>query len=181
MKIYTRHGDKGETVLLGGKRVPKNNLRIEAYGTIDELNAHLGLLRDIVSHSQIQFRIQEVQSILFLMGSHLAVDPDEGTSFSLPAWPKMMTEHLEHDIDEMTAQLPELRNFILPGGDSSSSQCHIARCVCRRAERAVVALPEHNDVWLRSIEYLNRLSDYLFTLSRYLTKINHGQESLWNP
>ncbi|MFM7104591.1 MAG: cob(I)yrinic acid a,c-diamide adenosyltransferase [Flavobacteriales bacterium] len=181
MKIYTRNGDKGETGLLGGKRVRKNDLRIEAYGTIDELNAHLGLLRDRISDASTTVRIQEIQSILFLVGSHLAVDPDEGTSFNLPDWPEQMTEHLEEDIDKMTAQLPELRNFILPGGDSSASHCHIARCVCRRAERAVVALPNHDDVCLRSIEYLNRLSDYLFTLSRYLTKINSGQETLWNP
>jgi len=115
------------------------------------------------------------------MGSHLAVDPSEGTTFKLPDWPAQMTDHLELDIDTMTLQLPELRNFILPGGDSSSSQCHIARCVCRRAERAVVALPSQDEVKMRSIEYLNRLSDYLFTLSRYLTKINNGQETLWNP
>ncbi|MFM7104228.1 MAG: cob(I)yrinic acid a,c-diamide adenosyltransferase [Flavobacteriales bacterium] len=181
MKIYTRHGDKGETGLLGGKRVPKNDARIEAYGTVDELNAHLGLLRDLISDTHITARIQEVQSILFLMGSHLAVDPSEGTTFKLPDWPAQMTDHLELDIDTMTQQLPELRNFILPGGDSSSSQCHIARCVCRRAERAVVALPSQDEVKMRSIEYLNRLSDYLFTLSRYLTKINNGQETLWNP
>jgi len=181
MKIYTRHGDKGETGLLGGKRVPKNDARIEAYGTVDELNAHLGLLRDSISHAATILRIQEVQSILFLVGSYLAVDPDEGTSFKLPDWPDKMTAHLEHDIDAMTAELPELRNFILPGGDSAASQCHIARCVCRRAERAVVALPKHDPVCLRSIEYLNRLSDYLFTLSRYLTKINNGRETLWNP
>jgi cob(I)alamin adenosyltransferase len=181
MKIYTRHGDKGETGLLGGKRVPKNHTRIEAYGTIDELNAHLGLLRDHISDAKINSRIQEVQSILFLIGSHLAVDPDEGSSFKLPDWPEQMTTHLEEDIDAMTNQLPELRNFILPGGEPSSSQCHVARCVCRRAERAVVSLASQDAVKFRSIEYLNRLSDYLFTLSRYLTKINNGQETLWNP
>jgi cob(I)alamin adenosyltransferase len=181
MKIYTRHGDKGETGLLGGKRVPKNDARIEAYGTVDELNAHLGLLRDRVSDNSTVSRIQEIQSILFLMGSHLAIDPKEGSSFNLPNWPEQMTAHLEQDIDKMTAELPELRNFILPGGDSSASHCHIARCVCRRAERAVVALSTDDDVCLRSIEYLNRLSDYLFTLSRYLTKMNKGQEILWNP
>lgn len=181
MKIYTRHGDKGETGLLGGKRVPKNHDRIEAYGTVDELNAHLGLLRDRIADVAINQRIQEIQSILFLMGSHLAVDPEEGTSFKLPEWPAQMTVQLEQDIDTMTAGLPELRNFILPGGDSASSQCHVARCVCRRAERTVAALATHDDVRLRCIEYLNRLSDYLFTLSRHLTKINNGVETPWNP
>ena len=181
MKIYTRHGDKGETGLLGGKRVAKNDARIEAYGTVDELNAHLGLLRDVISDTPTNIRIQEVQHILFLMGSHLAVDPDEGTAFKLPDWPLEMTVHLEQDIDTMTQQLPELKNFILPGGNSISSQCHIARCVCRRAERTVVALPSQDEVKLRCIEYLNRLSDYLFTLSRYMTMINNGQETLWNP
>jgi len=180
MKIYTRTGDKGETGLLGGARVPKHHIRIESYGTLDELNSFLGLLRDTpgtASHIDAIIRIQEQ---LFTIGSHLAMEPGN-TSSALPAFDGNEITFLEQEIDAMTAELPEMRNFILPGGSQAVSVCHVARCVCRRAERLVVQLQESEKVDEELVRYLNRLSDYLFVLARLLGKETNSNEIPWKP
>ena len=180
MKIYTRTGDKGETGLLGGARVPKHHIRIESYGTLDELNSFLGLLRDTPGanlHTEAILRIQEQ---LFTIGSHLAMEPGN-TSFKLPEFSKDEIVFLEQEIDRMTAELPEMRNFILPGGSLAVSHCHVARCVCRRAERLVVLLNDSEKVDESIVTYLNRLWDYLFVLARMLSKETDAEEIPWKP
>jgi cob(I)alamin adenosyltransferase len=180
MKIYTRTGDKGETGLLGGARVPKHHIRIESYGTLDELNSFLGLLRDTpgaIAHTEAIVRIQEQ---LFTIGSHLAMEPGN-TSFKLPEFSKDEIAFLEQEIDRMTAELPEMRNFVLPGGSLAVSHCHVARCVCRRAERLVVLLNDSEKVDDSIVTYLNRLSDYLFVLARMLSKETGAEEIPWKP
>jgi cob(I)alamin adenosyltransferase len=180
MKIYTKGGDKGQTSLLGGKRVLKSNLRIEAYGTIDELNAQIGLLRDQNISDYIKEKLLKTQRTLFVIGALLAceVDPDQ---FSLSKIGDDDIVDLEKDIDVMEKDLPALKRFILPGGHTSVSLCHVARCICRRAERHVVLLSESEMVEEVIIRYLNRLSDYLFVLAR---KIGHDigiNEINWSP
>lgn len=178
MKIYTKGGDKGQTSLLSGKRVPKHHQRIEAYGTIDELNSHSGLLRDSAQNTVVTKQILEIQNILFTIGSHLAAEPGE-RSFPLPDIKTSSIEKLEKWMDKMDEELPEMRNFVLPGGHEAVSQCHICRCVCRRAERRVVELNENSPVDEVIIQLLNRLSDYFFVLSRWLTKQLDIQEVPW--
>lgn len=168
IKIYTKTGDTGLTSLLGGTRVPKHHVRIEAYGTIDELNSHIGLLRDTIDSSVHSDLLIGVQNMLFTIGSHLAADPEKNR-MELPAIPDNSVTILEKAIDEISAEVPEMRSFVLPGGHIHVSQCHIARCVCRRAERAVLRLSENAQVEGIHIQYLNRLSDYLFMLARWLT------------
>ena len=167
MKIYTRTGDKGQTSLLGGARVSKSNPKIDAYGTVDELNSYIGLLRDheeLKPHKNLLLSIQEN---LFTMGSILAVE--EGKSFDyIPKLRDESIKELEVTIDQMDDKLPEMRNFILPGGHPLVSYCHIARCVCRRAERIVIALSNEESIDDVIIRYLNRLSDFLFVLAREL-------------
>lgn len=167
-KIYTKTGDKGQTSLFGGARLPKYHIRIEAYGTVDELNAYIGLVRDATDNEEVRMILKEVQDRLFTIGSNLASDPSKEmiTPDIFPA----DIELLEQEIDRMTAVLPPLKSFILPGGHTTVSFCHLARCVCRRTERLVVALAENEKVELIIIQYLNRLSDYLFTLGRLLAK-----------
>jgi cob(I)alamin adenosyltransferase len=169
MKIYTKGGDKGHTSLLSGKRVPKSNLRIEAYGTIDELNSHLGLLRDKNISTAIKEDLLHIQKILFVVGSILSCEVDPET-YHLARVREADVAELERGIDTMEKELPVLNNFILPGGHEAVSQCHISRCVCRRAERFVVLLHEEEHIDEVIIQYLNRLSDYLFVLAR---KIGH--------
>lgn len=178
MKIYTKGGDKGETSLLGGQRVKKSNLRIEAYGTIDELNANLALLRDQAISDKMKENILEIQNTLFVIGAILAceVDPDR---FNLPTVKEEEIAHMEEMIDIMEDDLPVLKHFILPGGHPAVSQCHIARCVSRRAERQVVLLSEEVVVEAIIIRYLNRLSDYLFMLSRKIAKDLDIKEVYW--
>lgn len=176
-KIYTKAGDGGETSLLGGKKVYKHHSRVEAYGTVDELNAFLGLLSDSVSDISISKFIRQNQNILFNIGASLASDPEK--AFDLPGVHLQHISDLEAAIDEMDGQLPALKNFILPGGHPIVSYGHLARCVCRRAERQVVALSLHEKVDALIIQYLNRLSDYLFVLSRYLSKILGVEEIVW--
>lgn len=178
MKIYTKTGDNGNTALLGGERVMKSNKRIEAYGTIDELNAHLGLLRDYGVPDKVRDRILQIQNELFNIGSYLAceVDPDK---FRLIRITEQQIQRLEAEIDEMDSVLPRLKNFILPGGNIQVSQSHIARCICRRAERRVVALIRDIPLDLHVLKYLNRLSDYFFVLARYLGMANGAQELIW--
>lgn len=179
MKIYTKTGDKGQTSLFGGARLPKNHIRIEAYGTVDELNAYIGLVRDVAENQQVKAVLGAVQDRLFTIGSNLASDPSK--EMITPDIHQSDIVLLEEEIDRMTLELPTLRSFILPGGHTTVSFCHVARCVCRRAERMVVALAENEAVELMIIQYLNRLSDYLFTLGRLLAKDLDVEEVTWNP
>ncbi len=180
MKIYTKTGDKGQTGLIGGTRVSKANLRIDAYGTVDELNSWIGLLRTSQSDIRQAAMLAQVQDRLFVIGSHLAADPEK-SRMSLPDLREADVEQLEAEIDFMNESLPELKSFVLPGGNQQAAYGHLARTVCRRAERQVVALGEENPVEPVLLEYLNRLSDYLFTLSRKLCLDGGSDEIKWLP
>jgi cob(I)alamin adenosyltransferase len=180
MKIYTKTGDKGQTSLIGGTRVPKHHLRIESYGTVDELNSYIGLIRDQQVSEYQQNLLKEIQDRLFTIGSALASDPEK-SKMKIPDLHQEDIELLEKEIDTMTAELPELRHFILPGGSNAISFCHLARCVCRRAERICVHLSEDSFVDEKVMVYLNRLSDYLFVLSRKLCFDNQIEENKWIP
>jgi cob(I)alamin adenosyltransferase len=178
MKIYTKTGDKGTTSLFGGTRVSKGHDRINAYGTIDELNSYLGLLRDQeVNRPRVEF-IAAIQENLFIIGSVLATEPGN-TEVKIPALKPDSITVLETAMDEMDNLLPPMRNFILPGGHASVSFCHIARCVCRRAERLVVMLADNEPVEEKVIVYLNRLSDYLFVLARKMSTEIGAKEIPW--
>lgn len=176
-KIYTKTGDLGDTALFGGRRLSKSHLRIEAYGTVDELNAHLGLVRDQQTDATTRDLLHHIQSQLFSIGSILASDPDK--ELPVPKLTEDQVEALEKAMDNMDRELPELKNFILPGGHPHVSQCHITRCVCRRAERLVVALAGQEGVPAIVIKFLNRLSDYLFLLARWTAKELRVQEIIW--
>lgn len=178
-KIYTKTGDLGETSLFGGKRLPKNHLRIEAYGTVDELNSWIGLVRDSIEQNEIRALLKEIQDRLFTLGSNLASDPDK--DMITPDIQETDIEKLEQAIDKMNETLPPLKNFILPGGHTTVSFCHITRCVCRRTERNVVALAQNEAVEGIIIRYLNRLSDYLFVLGRKLAQDLSVEEVAWKP
>ncbi len=176
-KIYTKTGDAGETALFGGKRLPKSHLRIEAYGTVDELNSFLGLVRDSTQDVQVRYNLSVIQNKLFSLGASLATDPAK--NLKTPSVEPADIQFLENEIDEMEMELPPLKNFILPGGHVTVSYCHVARCVCRRAERLVVALNLEEPVEPIVIQYLNRLSDYLFVLARKLGKDLFAPEVIW--
>ena len=179
-KIYTKTGDKGTTALIGGTRIPKNHIRIEAYGTVDELNSWLGCIYDQLSVQELKELLKEIQDRLFTLGSSLACDPDKNTKMEIPDLKPKDILLLEHEMDRMNEVLPELKNFVLPGGNLTASNCHVARCVCRRAERICVAIQEENQfIDPQVIQYLNRLSDYLFVLARYILHINKGEETIW--
>jgi len=180
MKIYTKTGDKGETSLIGGTRVPKYHLRIEAYGTVDELNAYIGLIGCQPIDPHHQALLKEVQDRLFTVGASLAADP-ERSRMKIPDLLDADIELLEKEMDAMNVQLPELKHFILPGGNTIVSYCHLARCVCRRAERLAVHLKEESFVDDKVTIYLNRLSDYLFVLSRKLNADEGTSEHIWVP
>lgn len=180
MKIYTKTGDKGETSLLGGTRVNKSHLRIDAYGTIDELNAHLGFLRDQEANQKREEKLSIIQDRLFVVGAMLATDPEKNT-VKIPELKKEDVLFLEAEIDRMESGLPPLTNFILPGGHPVVSYAHIARTVCRRAERAIILLRESSAVDELIPEYINRLSDYLFVLGRQLALELQVQEITWQP
>jgi cob(I)alamin adenosyltransferase len=180
MKIYTKTGDQGITSLLGGVRVPKSDLRIDAYGTIDELNSYLGLLRDQeVNRKRTDF-LKEIQDRLFTIGADLATVPGKD-KVKKPDLHKEDVEQLEQEMDIMDAQLPMLTAFILPGGHPSVSFCHLARTVCRRSERIVVELASIEPVSDLVIKYLNRLSDYLFVLGRKMAQELDIEEVTWKP
>src|SRR5574343_797358 len=167
-RIYTKTGDSGTTSLIGGTKVPKSHLRIEAYGTIDELNSYIGLCRDIITDGDTIKMLVEVQDRLFTIGSSLACDPIKEPKLRLPDLRESDIQLLEKEIDGMEAALPEMTSFILPGGHPTVSHLHVARCVARRAERCCVRLElESLEVEPVILKYLNRLSDYLFVLSRY--------------
>jgi len=176
-KIYTKTGDKGETSLFGGKRLPKNHIRIEAYGTVDELNSYIGMLKDIIELEATRNTLKEIQDRLFTIGANLASDPDK--TMQIPDLIASDIEVLEKGIDHMEQELSPLKHFILPGGHTSVSFCHIARCVCRRAERIVIALQQESSVETIIVQYLNRLSDYLFVLARFQAKNVGVEEIKW--
>jgi cob(I)alamin adenosyltransferase len=180
MKIYTKKGDKGETGLIGGVRVSKNDLRINAYGTVDELNAHIGMLRDSISNNEVEVQLLDIQDRLFTAGSLLAVG-EKGTSMKLPELMESDITMLETWIDKMDKSLPEMKTFVLPGGHLTVSKCHIARTVCRRAERIIVELSNRVNIDSVILSYFNRLSDYLFTLSRKLSADLNATETPWVP
>jgi cob(I)alamin adenosyltransferase len=180
MKIYTKTGDKGLTSLIGGTRVPKHHLRIESYGTVDELNSYIGLIRDQDISGHDKEVLKHIQDRLFTIGASLAADP-ERSKMVIPDLHLADIELLEKEMDAMDEQLPQLKHFILPGGDNAISFCHIARCVCRRAERIVVHLAEESTVDEKVSIYLNRLSDYLFTLARKIGSEHKIPENKWIP
>jgi cob(I)alamin adenosyltransferase len=181
-RVYTKTGDKGTTGLIGGSRVAKDHIRIEAYGTVDELNSYLGLVSDQCSDTAITHQILEIQDRLFTIGSSLATDPEKAPKMKLPDLNDSDILWLEQRIDEMDDQLPEMKSFILPGGNVAASTAHVARCVCRRAERLCVHMANNNEfVAEQVLKYLNRLSDYLFVLSRFIVHKNGGTEIPWRP
>ena len=182
MKIYTKTGDKGTTSLIGGTKVPKSHLRIEAYGTVDELNSYIGLCKDLLTDEQGKKILLEVQDRLFTIGSSLACDPIKEPKMRIPDLKETDIELLEKEIDRMEETLPAMKSFILPGGHTTLSHLHIARCVCRRAERCCVRLElESLEVEEIIIKYLNRLSDYLFVLSRFTGQQLKVEEIPWKP
>lgn len=182
LKIYTKTGDLGKTSLIGGTKVPKSHLRIESYGTIDELNSYIGLVSDLTNVEPIKIILKEIQDRLFTIGSSLACDPDKEPSMKLPDLTEADIMLLENEIDKMNESLPPMKSFVLPGGHTTVSTTHIARCVCRRSERLCVNMQEHGlFVDPLVIKYINRLSDYLFVLSRYTAHLLNVPEILWKP
>jgi cob(I)alamin adenosyltransferase len=187
MKVYTKTGDLGTTALFGGTRVPKHHIRIESYGTVDELNSHIGLIRDQEINPHYKKVLIEVQDRLFTLGAILATPPDK--ELLKNGQPRLQNlgliesdiEFLENEIDTMEETLPPMTNFVLPGGHTTVSYCHIARCVCRRAERLSVHLNEIEPTDELVIKYLNRLSDYLFVLARKLSLDLKAEEVKWIP
>ncbi|MCD4683521.1 MAG: cob(I)yrinic acid a,c-diamide adenosyltransferase [Bacteroidales bacterium] len=180
IKIYTKGGDKGETSLLGGTRVPKYHERIDAYGTVDELNSFVGLLRDLNSNDHYRMILLDIQKKLFIAESHLASDKAENVA-KLPILSDEDISILENEIDKMNKELPELRSFILPGGHPVVSYCHIARTICRRAERLTIKIGEKYEIDELIVKYLNRLSDYFFVLARRLAKDFKVEDVIWKP
>ena len=187
MKIYTKTGDSGTTALYGGTRVKKYNLRIESYGTVDELNSYIGLIKDQEINNSIKKSLLKIQNQLFTLGAMLATPPEKETlksgkeRLNIPKVEKDSIKYLENEIDKMDHELPQMTHFILPGGHQAVSFCHIARCVCRRAERLSVELNDQESINNDIIKYLNRLSDYLFTLARKLSKDLSVEEIKWIP
>jgi cob(I)alamin adenosyltransferase len=180
MKIYTKKGDEGKTGLIGGTRVSKHALRIDSYGTVDELNSFIGVIRDYDINETYKKQVIEIQDRLFTIGSSLASDPDK-SKMKIPDLLESDVEVLEKWMDEMDAELPEMRFFVLPGGNHAVSFCHVARCVCRRAERLIVELDENDFVAPLVLSYMNRLSDYLFVLSRKIALDLKTEEQPWHP
>ncbi len=182
MKIYTKTGDKGKTSLIGGTKVYKSDLRIEAYGTVDELNSFIGLCLDHLKTHNIKSILAEVQDRLFTIGSALACDPEKETKLKIPDLHESDVELLEKEIDNMNEILPVMKSFILPGGHVSVSTLHVTRCVCRRAERCCVRMQKKElEIESLIIKYLNRLSDYLFVLARFTASQLNVVEIPWKP
>lgn len=181
-KIYTKTGDLGKTTLIGGTKVPKSHLRIESYGTIDELNSFIGLLCDQIQDPATRQTLHEVQDRLFTIGSSLACDPEKEPKMKLPDLNEADIDFLEVEMDRMNEDLQPMKSFILPGGSLAISSAHVARCVCRRAERVCVHMTEEQMfVDPLIIKYLNRLSDYLFVLARFLGHLSGVEEVQWKP
>jgi cob(I)alamin adenosyltransferase len=182
LKIYTKIGDLGITSLIGGTKVSKSHLRIETYGTVDELNSYIGLVSDLLNDTPTKITLKEIQDRLFTVGSSLACDPDKEPLMKIPDLKERDIELLEAEIDQMNESLPAMKFFVLPGGHPAISTTHIARCVCRRAERLCVNMQVH-DLFVDPlvIKYINRLSDYLFVLSRYVGHLLKIEEIPWKP
>ena len=186
MKIYTKTGDKGTTALYGGNRVSKASARVESYGNIDELNSFIGLAKSEITDEKVLNQLQKIQFDLFTLGSESATPTDKLTLANGKSRLTLMIseteiEELENWMDEYETQLEPLQYFILPGGGKSATALHVCRTVCRRAERSLVFLNESEEVRPELIKYLNRLSDYLFVLARYVSKLNEEKEEYWNP
>lgn len=187
MKVYTKTGDKGTTALFGGTRVPKHHIRIDSYGTIDELNSYIGLIRDQAIDSNSKAVLINIQDKLFTIGAILATDPEKQVlkngkdRLNIPKVDEADIETLETEIDTMEQGLPPMTHFVLPGGHTTVSYCHIARCVCRRAERLASELNSISPFDERALKYLNRLSDYLFVLARKLSYDLNAEEIKWIP
>ncbi|QHI35256.1 Cob(I)yrinic acid a,c-diamide adenosyltransferase [Kordia antarctica] len=187
MKIYTKTGDKGTTALFGGTRVPKHHIRIDSYGTVDELNSHIGLIRDQDINKHYQHVLMDIQDLLFTVGAVLATDPEKATlkngkdRLNINRISEDNIAVLEREMDTMNDALPPMTHFVLPGGHQTVSFCHIARCVCRRAERLASALYEIEPFDENTLKYLNRLSDYLFVLARKLSNDLQANEIKWVP
>ncbi len=182
IKIYTKTGDLGKTSLIGGTKVPKSHLRIESYGTVDELNSYIGLVSDLFADEHTRVILKEIQDRLFTVGSSLACDPDKEPLMKIPDLKETDVGLLENEIDTMNEVLPAMKHFILPGGHQAVSTMHVARCVCRRAERLCVNMQEHElFVDPLVIKYINRLSDYLFVVSRYAANLLGVAEVKWKP
>jgi cob(I)alamin adenosyltransferase len=181
-KIYTKTGDKGSTSLIGGTKVPKSHLRIEAYGTVDELSSWIGLCKDLLTDNNSKNILQEVQDRLFTMNASLACDPVKEPKMRIPDLKEEDITLLEKEMDRMNEVIPPMKSFVLPGGHPTLSQLHITRCVCRRAERCCVRLEqESQEVDGIILKYLNRLSDYLFVLARYAGHQMQVEEIPWKP
>ncbi|HET7000154.1 MAG TPA: cob(I)yrinic acid a,c-diamide adenosyltransferase [Puia sp.] len=181
-KIYTKTGDSGKTSLIGGTKVPKSHIRIQTYGTVDELNAFTGLLKDELSDAHSRELLLEIQDRLFTIGSALACDPEKETTLKIPDLKESDVLLLENEIDRMNMKLPEMKSFILPGGHVSVSTAHICRTICRRAERLIVELDEKEHLnQSLIIKYLNRLSDYFFVLARWIGHLLGVPEVKWTP
>ncbi|MBE15295.1 MAG: cob(I)yrinic acid a,c-diamide adenosyltransferase [Dokdonia sp.] len=187
MKVYTKTGDQGTTALFGGTRVPKHHIRIDSYGTVDELNSHIGLIRDQQIDPRSEEILLHIQDRLFTVGAVLATDPDKATlksgkdRLNIPRVDEEDVVLLENEMDRMDAELPQMTHFVLPGGHTTVSYCHIARCVCRRAERLATALYDIEPFDQYTLKYLNRLSDYLFVLARKLSYDLKAKEIKWIP
>jgi len=187
MKVYTKTGDKGTTALFGGTRVPKHHIRIDSYGTVDELNSFLGLIRDQKIDPRSTEILIHIQNKLFTVGAVLATDPEKMTlksgkdRLNIPRISEEDVTLLETEMDAMNDHLPPMTNFVLPGGHPTVSYCHVARCVCRRAERLATALYEQEPFDAHTLKYLNRLSDYLFVLARKLSHDLQADEIKWIP
>lgn len=187
MKVYTKTGDGGTTALFGGTRVSKDNIRIESYGTVDELNSYIGLIRDQEINTHYKDILVEIQDRLFTVGAILATPPEKELMKNGELRLQKLgiiesdIELLENEIDTMEDSLPQMTHFVLPGGHTTVSYCHIARCVCRRAERLAVHLSHNEPVAEIAIKYLNRLSDYLFVLARKLSSDLKAEEVKWIP
>ena len=187
MKVYTKTGDQGTTALFGGTRVPKHHIRIDSYGTVDELNSHIGLIRDQDIDPSYKNVLIDIQDKLFTVGAILATDPEKAIlkngkeRLNIPKISDANILYLEQEMDAMDAELPPMTHFVLPGGHQTVSFCHIARCVCRRAERLATALNDIAPFESNTLKYLNRLSDYLFVLARKLSKDLQAEEIKWIP
>lgn len=178
-KVYTRGGDKGQTSLVGGQRVSKACIRLEAYGTIDELSAHLGLLAAELPEGHEHMMVERIQNCLFNVCTNLATDQSKTPLYPSAHLPEGEISLLEQEVDTIMHELPEAQGFILPGGTREAAQAHVCRTVCRRAERRIVALSEEADVSPEVQQYINRLSDYLFVLAKKLNFIAGKQEKIW--
>lgn len=181
-KVYTKTGDKGTTSLIGGTRVKKSDIRIESYGTVDELNSFIGLLTTYVDEKETADLLAEIQNVLFNVGCNLAMGESFKKEIKESVVADALIEHVENAIDRMQSAIPELKSFVIPGGSRSASTAHVCRTVCRRAERLIIALDESSEVDRNLMAYVNRLSDYFFVLSCYLNNIEKVDEKIWqNP